>query len=179
MNIFVLDKDPVKCAQKHYDVHVKKMCVEYAQILSSCFHILDRDNIDMWGKGIYKLYSKNHPAIKWACDSFDNYIWLQELWIALLREYYYRFGKKHASTKLKYLRRGYCPMNIVEYFDRPAWYDYESKDFIVVNKEDLIVDGTILSKDDPILWYNYLYKLPKEHGGKLHLYGYTRRKECD
>ena len=35
MNIFVLDTDPVKCAQSHCDKHVVKMVLETAQLLST------------------------------------------------------------------------------------------------------------------------------------------------
>ena len=41
MNIFVLDPDPEKAASMLCDCHVRKMCLETAQILSACMVIRD------------------------------------------------------------------------------------------------------------------------------------------
>ena len=41
MNIFVLDKNPIKAAQQHCDKHVVKMIVESGQMLSTAHRILD------------------------------------------------------------------------------------------------------------------------------------------
>jgi hypothetical protein len=40
MNIFALDADPAKAAQMHADVHVVKMILETAQLLSTAWHEL-------------------------------------------------------------------------------------------------------------------------------------------
>jgi len=41
MNIFYLDKDPIKSAEMHCDKHVVKMIIEYAQLLSTAHRVLD------------------------------------------------------------------------------------------------------------------------------------------
>jgi len=41
MNLFVLNKDPVKAAQLQCDKHVVKMIVESAQMLSTAHRMLD------------------------------------------------------------------------------------------------------------------------------------------
>lgn len=41
MNIFVLDENPRLAAQYHLDLHVLKMILEYAQILSTAHRVLD------------------------------------------------------------------------------------------------------------------------------------------
>ena len=41
MNIFVLDKNPIRAAQLQCDKHVVKMIVESAQMLSTAHRILD------------------------------------------------------------------------------------------------------------------------------------------
>ena len=43
MNLFILDKDPVKAAQLQCDKHVVKMIVESAQMLSTVHRMLDGD----------------------------------------------------------------------------------------------------------------------------------------
>lgn len=41
MNIFILDRDPLRCAQFHCDDHVNKMILESCQMLSTAWHVLD------------------------------------------------------------------------------------------------------------------------------------------
>ena len=43
MNIFYLDKDPVKAAQYSCDKHVVKMILESAQMLCTAHKVQDRD----------------------------------------------------------------------------------------------------------------------------------------
>ena len=43
MNIFYLNENPELCAQEHNDKHVVKMCIEYAQLLSTAHRVLDGD----------------------------------------------------------------------------------------------------------------------------------------
>ena len=86
MNIFVLDRNPMRAAQVHYDKHVVKMCLEYAQILSTVSGCS------------YKPTHKNHPCVKWAAAAPEHYSWLYILAIELGREYTARYGKTHAST---------------------------------------------------------------------------------
>ena len=93
MNIFLLDYNIQKAAQYHCDRHVVKMCIEYAQLLSSVHRNLGTD------VG-YKLTHKNHPCAIWARTSLDNYLWLTELAFELGDEYTYRYGKVHKSIEL-------------------------------------------------------------------------------
>jgi hypothetical protein len=93
MNIFILDYNIEKCAQYHCDKHVVKMCIEYAQLLSSVHH--------HYGKPAgYRLTHKNHPCAVWARASLSNYQYLMELTFALGDEYTYRYGKHHKSVEL-------------------------------------------------------------------------------
>ena len=41
MNIFILDKNPIKAAREHCDKHVVKMIVESGQMLSTAHRLLD------------------------------------------------------------------------------------------------------------------------------------------
>lgn len=85
MNIFVLDEDPVTCAQYHCDRHVVKMVLETAQILST-----------VSGRG-YRATHHRHPCTLWTAESTSNYEWLVQLGLALGDEYTYRYGKIHKS----------------------------------------------------------------------------------
>jgi len=91
VNIFLLDKDPIKCAQYHCDSHVVKMILESAQLLSTAHHILGGDG------GVYKKTHENHPCAVWVRESRANYSSLWFLMVCLGREYTYRFGKIHKT----------------------------------------------------------------------------------
>lgn len=120
MNIFYIETNPKLCAISHCSSHVSKMCIEYAQLLSTAHRILDgvegvalsksgrRQKVwslsDYRDEGLYKASHINHPSNKWARHSLGNYLWLRDLWLALLDEFEYRYGKRHASGRLaKYL----------------------------------------------------------------------------
>jgi len=116
MNIFYLDRDPKTCAEMHNDKHVVKMILEYAQLLSTAHRVLDGNIIDSHSvsgrkKKIYVLadnrdtilYSAthvNHPSAVWVRQSHANYVWLFSLFDACLKEYTYRYGKEHATSRL-------------------------------------------------------------------------------
>jgi len=110
MNIFYLDGNFTTCAQLHCDKHVVKMCIEYAQLLSTAHRILDgKEYIDTTANGrkikrwlldehedeIYKACHVNHPSAIWARQSQANYVWLYCLWHDLCEEYTHRYGKVH------------------------------------------------------------------------------------
>ena len=100
MNIFYLDRDPVVAAQMMCDKHVVKMILESAQMLCTAHRVLDGDKYAD-KMGLYKLAHKNHPSTIWVRSSELNYRWLWEHYVALMNEYTYRYGKTHATSKLR------------------------------------------------------------------------------
>lgn len=92
MNIFVLDMDVVACARAHYDRHVVKMCLEYAQILSTAARLRGFEHSG------YRSTHQNHPCVQWAVAP-QNWAWLYQLAEALGEEYEERYGRRHASTE--------------------------------------------------------------------------------
>lgn len=95
MNIFILDRDITRCSQYHCDQHVIKMTLESVQILSTVAH----------KKGYattYRPTHRNHPCVLWAEGSYDNFLWLRRLALALNDEYRYRFDRQqdHASIAI-------------------------------------------------------------------------------
>jgi hypothetical protein len=97
MNIFILDKNPVLCAQYHNSKHVVKMILETTQLLNNA---LIKNNEDYAKSPIYRLTHKNHPASIWAATSKSNFIWLNELGLALCEEYNYRYDKHHKCESI-------------------------------------------------------------------------------
>ena len=62
MNIFYLDRDPVKAAQVQYNKHVVKMILESAQMLCTAHRYYGNENVP------YKSAHINHPSSIWCRD---------------------------------------------------------------------------------------------------------------
>lgn len=100
---------PRICAKMHIDMHVRKMIIEYAQLLSTAHWVLGTD-ID--SGVLYRSTHVNHPCGRWVRESSLNYCFLYELFVALCDEYVFRFGKTHLTdTKLREVLR-VLPLNI-------------------------------------------------------------------
>lgn len=127
MNIFYLHNQTKKCAEMHLDKHCVKMILEYAQLLSTAHRVLDGTLVnsvvdgrkkkqyilenDSMNNNVYKATHINHPSAVWVRQSKENYRWLYDLWIDLMREYNYRYLKEHACMKLMWYLI-YTPKNI-------------------------------------------------------------------
>jgi hypothetical protein len=95
MNVFVCDKDPVKSAKYLADIHVVKMVLESAQLLST---VCAEKNI--YFNGIYKSTHKSHPCVL-AMKNDPNYLsWVSQHGLALADEYSNRFHKTHKSLSI-------------------------------------------------------------------------------
>ena len=116
MNIFYLDKDPIKAAEYSCDKHVVKMILESAQMLCTAHRVQDGEmvvgksatgrkrttykhpnsNMDkiLYGAGWLK-----HPSCIWVMDSAYNYMWLYKHMMALGDEYTKRYGKVHLTIE--------------------------------------------------------------------------------
>jgi hypothetical protein len=92
------------------------MILEYAQLLSTAHRVIDgTEYYDKTANGrrikrwrldddresvLYKATHVNHPSAVWARESHSNYRWLHCLFVELLAEYKYRYGRDHACHKL-------------------------------------------------------------------------------
>lgn len=116
MNIFYLSNDVKNCAQQHVDKHVVKMILEYGQLMSTAHRVLDgvpyegrtvnNRRIQRWlltdnrESIIWKASHVKHPSNIWLRASSTHYYWLYSLWIELLSEYTFRYGKRHSSERM-------------------------------------------------------------------------------
>lgn len=119
MNLFILDINPVQAAKLQCDKHVVKMIVESAQMLSTAHRMLDGAQKRAPSKSgktmskhwvhpdpdmdavLYKAVHMAHPCTVWTMQSYMNYNWHYEHFVALCHEYTHRYGKVHATyTKL-------------------------------------------------------------------------------
>jgi len=94
MNIFKLHESPILSARFQCDKHVVKMPLESAQMLCTAHRILDGDDAD---PSLYKIAHPKHPSTLWTMESDANYRWHYDHWIALCKEYEYRYGRQHLS----------------------------------------------------------------------------------
>jgi hypothetical protein len=116
LNIFYLDPDPEKCAQMHNNKHTIKMIIEYCQLMSTAHRVLDGEEyidassgrrIKRWRlddereSQLMKASHINHPSAIWCRENQANYMWLYRMWLHLLEEYTFRYGKIHACARLK------------------------------------------------------------------------------
>jgi hypothetical protein len=95
VNIFFLDPDPTTCAEYHFDKHMSKMVIEYAQLLSTAHNVLD--DLSSFTTPFYKTTHVNHPSAVWVRESIHHYTWLYRLFRELSLEYRFRYGRDHAT----------------------------------------------------------------------------------
>ena len=95
MNIFHLDKNPIKCALYHCDKHVVKMILETSQMLSTAYqkHAGESDSL-------YKSAYPNHPMTLWVGETYKNFGWTLLLGEALGFQYTHRYNKRHKSMRI-------------------------------------------------------------------------------
>lgn len=140
MNIFYLSKDVRKCARYHVDRHVVKMILELCQLLCTAIWLSG-------GTAYCKPTHKNHPSAIWTRANKSNWLWLQQLAIALCEEYTYRYDKKHSLEDV--IRQLQVP-NIPDgafYPPTPAMPDKYKEAY----------------PDDSLLAYRYYYVDGKKH----------------
>jgi len=123
MNIYILDKDPKKCAAYYCDMHISSYCLRLAQSLSIAhwysyiatesppekFRTLkDAKNYfyDKYPEGSdkrppYKIsnYFIKHDSIDWLASEEKNYFWTISLLEAMCNEFFILSNKQHASVK--------------------------------------------------------------------------------
>lgn len=150
MNIFVLDSNPIICAQYHNDKHVVKMIIESTQLLSNAVILSGFDSP-------YKLSHKNHPCTKWVCKSMYNWFWLYTLTEALNDEWKYRYDHDY----------NHKAFDVAQTLHHPILPDIGYTPFALVMPDQYKCDDTVES-----------YRQYYIHD-KLHLDKWTKRKVPD
>jgi hypothetical protein len=184
MNIFVLDKDPVKAAEYMADKHVVKMCLEYSQLLCTAHWVgwqrmlnppagLKGKELKEWlAENIptpdlvpqYRMTHANHPSAVWTRSCWANYTWLTRHALALCKEYTRRYGKViKCEAIIKWAFRHTPPV-----FDAtdPSRDTLEMTPFATAMPDVYKVPG------DPVLSYRNYY-----HGSKVRFAKWKYTKE--
>lgn len=127
VNFFYLSTDLKECAKWHGDKHLHKMIVEYAQILSSTWHL---NNLTT-PLGIYKLCHKHHPVVKWVLLNIKHYDTILQLAFCLAEErrrrrkmfpksQRNRYKKTHATEKVLSILKKHKPdLPDIDWIDPP------------------------------------------------------------
>ncbi|MDT8445735.1 MAG: hypothetical protein RRB13_02410 [bacterium] len=102
MNLFIFSLEHEENARFHCDRHVVKMCIEYAQLLSTACRLKGQD------EG-YRLTHVNHPCSLWVQKSKANWRWVLDLLAALNAEYRFRYGKEPNHKSFEVAQSLTCP----------------------------------------------------------------------
>lgn len=92
MNIFYTDENPSIAASNLCRVHINKMIIESAQLLSTAHRGID-GSVD---NRLYKITHLNHPSNIWVRQSRQHYIWLLAHMASMMTLYTKVSGKVHA-----------------------------------------------------------------------------------
>lgn len=129
MNIFFLHPLPWAAARMHCDEHVRKMIIEYAQLLSTAHRVLDgKEYYDKTVNGrrirrwllddplmeaeVYKATHVNHPSAVWVRENADNYQWVLSCLEELASIYTDCTGKIHKTMEVVNSHLHMHPSNI-------------------------------------------------------------------
>ena len=165
MNIFCVDRDPIKAARMLPDRHVTKMILESAQMLSIVYskHYWDIGEVMKKDGTPFKTEKgafKNHPCTQWASQSVENCAWLIHHSMGLLDEYHLRYNKMHGLTNSLFnakrlfqleTRRSILSWKGVEAFARAMPEEWKFNDSI-----DDVTAYQQYVNSKPWVYYNYL-----------------------
>ena len=158
MNIFVLDKNPVKAARWAVDRHVSKMPTESAQMLANCFskERLAAPDCPRTKTGETRKHSHfNHPCSKWVRESRANFLWLAVHALALDEERIARSENKEPNHSISFVK---WAINHIEESNVP---EGELTPFALAMPD-------IYKTKNPVESYRNLYREGKKH---LHKWG--------
>ncbi len=97
MNRFIIDHHPDAIAKSLCDQHIVKMPLEDAQML--CTSLWHQTPEYAEEHGLYKPVHQKHPCTLWAMETRANYRFAWRLYMSMLGEYTYRYGKQHGASK--------------------------------------------------------------------------------
>ena len=176
MNIFIVDECPIISAKSLCDIHINKMCIESAQMLSTAHRILDGNfetrlsekgrKLKYWSftgdleNLLYKPVHINHPCTRWTILNSANYDWHYRHFIALCEEYTYRYDRVHLTQKKLEEILSNPPKNIKN-GELTQW------PLAMKNNPECIFE------DDPVKSYRAYYQT-KQHRFKMR---WTKRQE--
>ena len=175
MNIFVLDKDPVRAAEAHCDKHVVKMILESGQMLSAAHwigwqnmlkmpsslkqrerQVWLRDNVRQDLQPLWKMTHVGHPCTQWTQRVWGNYMWHSRLGLALCDEYTRRYGRVHKAHEYHRWLNRHIPPTFETSVDNPVGIT----SFAVCMPDECKIEGDVAAS------YRNYYNMKKTHMAK-------------
>lgn len=158
MNIFYLHRNALIAAMMMCDIHINKMILESAQILSIVYIMLTNNIHHIEQKKVYKAPQRyfKHPCVLWTLESSSNFQWLLTHAYGLLKEYKFRFqpDKRHASHNIIDF--------IIDEFEN-FQHLFKKHDF---TKPALAMHESCKVSDNPVNSYRFFYRHDKESFAK-------------
>jgi hypothetical protein len=158
MNIFAIDKSPIKSGRQLCDKHCVKQILESFQMLGSAVirHGAAPEQMPLTSKGTpLKGGYKHHPSTRWAGDTYSNFVWLCSHAIEMSNEYTRRYNKTHACRKGIYhllnMGQRFIPSGELTPFSVAIADEMECRK----------IEG--FDKLHPVTQYRLYYKLDKSH----------------
>ena len=93
MQLFIVSKDPAKCAAYLDDRRANKIILESAQMLSDAVRSNCLDELP----NLYRKCMPKHPCSLWVAKSRENFEWTVEYWRHLNIEKYKRTTRWHSN----------------------------------------------------------------------------------
>lgn len=97
LNIFHLHPNPEVCAEHYVDIHLGKILIECAQMLSTAVRLTPGAGDEFHLNSFYQATHINHPMNVWVRSSYSNWYWTILHAMALSKEYTYRLLKIHGA----------------------------------------------------------------------------------
>ena len=160
MNIFFLAWCVAECARAHFNRHVTKMIVEYAQILSTAHRMLDScSGLQLTETELLAATHANHPAMLWARAHVNNYRWLARLALALCAEKTRRYGTPHSLEPTLRRLAQLEPRNIERRLDGVALH-FEPR--VTMPPQCFGKEAHLRVDGDPVTGYRAYYASPSK-----------------
>lgn len=182
MNIFILDKNATVAASYLCTIHINKMLLESAQLLSACCNRLFNESKQI--DGLYQSTHLNRPNEVWLRESQANFKWLLEHGAIISSIYQQNKCKIHQSSKVIVRAAKYFDGN---YYKLPDEYKLEdcTLPYLVMTTEfnhlqkkygQPIVRGKNThyranSWEDAVIAYREYYKAKQFKRGQMTWYG--------
>lgn len=156
MQLSILDREPTVAVKYLSDCHVRKMCLETAQILSSVMYLNHYDLLE----NMPKPYNPKHPVIQ-AIKTPAQINWVLHYNDALQEEYKYRFGKEHAYYGIRLYYNVMYSLKPFPPVKSPEGLARDFKDFCT-DKSDIVEAHRDYYRYKKSIIKNWKYTLRKE-----------------
>ena len=158
MNIFAVDRDPIKAARQLPDRHVTKMILESAQMLSIVYssHYWDIGEVMKIDGTPFKTAKgafKKHPCTIWVAQETHNCAWLIQHALGLCSEFKIRYNKLHGLTKSLFEAKKLFHREVGRTITEHTWVD----GFARAMPDEFKLDNTI---DDVEAYQRYVNSKP-------------------